>query len=216
MPCYRLAAVSALLATTGALTTTTTPKQRLRSRLQPSQDELLCDPATKEPLAVKAQYFNGVTKKTYSWPATHVPASASSISRRRNARGRRARSPTNCPNRSSETAAQRVQEDTFRNPPCRSCTKGLARLQAERLPGRGRRVRGGRGAVRRRAEQRGRGVVLACSDRPLRRPGAKHPDTRVIARTTPSMLVEQKAAGRGRPERQLLVDVAQLPFNANH
>ena len=59
---------AALVTTTLALTTTTTPKQRLRSRLQPSQDKLLCDPATKEPLAVKAQYFNGVTKKTYQSP----------------------------------------------------------------------------------------------------------------------------------------------------
>ena len=68
MPHYRLAAAAALLATARALTTTSSPKQRLRSRLQPSQDKLLCDPATKEPLAVKAQYFNGVTKKTYQSP----------------------------------------------------------------------------------------------------------------------------------------------------
>ena len=70
MPHYRLTAAAALLATAGALTTTTTssPKQRLRNRLQPAKDELLCDPATKQPLAVKAQYFNGVTKKTYQSP----------------------------------------------------------------------------------------------------------------------------------------------------
>ena len=66
IPSHSLAA-AAILATASALTTTT-PKQRLRSRLQPSKDELLCDPQSKEPLAVKAQYFNGVTKKTYQSP----------------------------------------------------------------------------------------------------------------------------------------------------
>ena len=69
LPRHSLAA-AALLSCASALSTTltSTPKQRLRTRLQPTRDALLVDPATKQPLTVKAQYFNGVVKRTYQSP----------------------------------------------------------------------------------------------------------------------------------------------------
>ena len=113
---HRLAA-AALLATASALTTTT-PKQRLRSRLQPSKDELLCDPQSKEPLAVKAQYFNGVTKKTYSSPTATYGTRFGFVDLAEAKRPRTAREIADELREQiiGRSAAQRVQEDTFRNP----------------------------------------------------------------------------------------------------
>ena len=189
---------------------------------QPSTDKLLCDPATKEPLAVKAQYFNGVTKKTYSSPTATYGTRFGFVDLAEAKRPRTAREIADELREQiiGRSAAQRVQEDTFRNPFVsflyergwrdsfkRSGFPGADDEFAEVEALFGDALSGGR---RRRA-----GHVVRHG--PLHAPPAKakHPDDAVIAADySETCWSRRKAAGRGRPERGAVrVDVAQLPFN---
>ena len=214
-----------LVATAAALTTTSSPKQRLRSRLQPSQDKLLCDPATKEPLAVKAQYFNGVTKKTYSSPTATYGTRFGFVDLAEAKRPRTAREIADELREQiiGRTAAQRVQEDTFRNPFVSFLYERGWRDSFKRsgFPGADEEFAEVEALFGDALSGPGADVVLDMScgtglfTRRLAK--AKHPDTRVVAADySESMLVETK---RRLDEADLSVelfrvDVAQLPFNS--
>jgi SAM-dependent methyltransferase len=224
MPRHSLAA-AALLSCAGALSTTltSTPKQRLRTRLQPSKDALLVDPTTKQPMTVKAQYFNGVVKRTYQSPTATYGQRFSFVDLAEAKRPRTARELADELRDQivGRTSAQRVQEDTFRNPFVSFLYERGWRQGFERsgFPGADEEFKEVEALFGDALSGPGQDIVLdiSCGTGLFTRRlvKAKHPETRVIAADySESMLVETK---RRLDEADLSVelyrvDVAQLPF----
>ena len=224
MPSYTLAA-ALLVATAAALTTTTSSQAEAPHQAPALTGQAYVTQPPKEPLAVKAQYFNGVTKKTYSSPTATYGTRFGfvDLAEAKSPRTDRARSRTNCGNRSlgdrrlnecqrTHSATpfvsflyERGWRDSFKRSGFPGADDEFAEVEA--LFGD---APSGPGAARR-AGRPARGLFTR------RLAKAKHPDTRVIAADySESMLVETK---RRLDEADLSVelfrvDVAQLPFNS--